>query len=287
MTPVTLQRAQTRRLLHGLRRSGDTDGLPMLLLHGSYASSRWWEPLMSVLPPAILAVAPDLRGCGDSQRTDHGYAIEEQSVDVAALVEYLGWSQFDLVAHSSSGAIAVEYVLTHPSAVRTLTLVDTVPAEGVFTPVETFMLLERMRTDHDLLAQALAALMPTFVGPDALPSDDDLAFFRLLVADAAGMAPAAVVAVAEGLAHWNRFADVGRLTLPALLVWGDLDVVVDRDTTTRTLIAIPGATNLDVLHHVGHSPMIEAPVTLAERIIDFISDDLDDYAAARQSGFDG
>lgn len=44
--------------------------------------------------------------------------------------------------------------------------------------------------------------------------------------------------------------------------------------TTRTLIAIPGANNMEVLHNVGHSPMIEAPLALAfQRLIDFISED--------------
>ena len=100
------------------------------------------------------------------------------------------------------------------------------------------------------------------------------------------MAPAAFTAVAEGLGRWNRFADVAQLTLPTLLVWGELDVIVDRDATTRTLVAMPGAHNLEVIHQVGHSPMIEAPVALAERIIEFITDDLDDYGDVRQMGFD-
>ena len=44
---------------------------------------------------------------------------------------------------------------------------------------------------------------------------------------------------------------------------------------------LPGAANLEVLHNVGHSPMIEAPVALAERIIDFITDDFDDFDNVR------
>ena len=71
-----------------------------------------------------------------------------------------------------------------------------------------------------------------------------------------------------------------------MIVWGDLDTMVDRESVTRTLIAIPGAANLEVLRDVGHSPMIEAPVTLAERIIDFITDDFDEYDEARSLGRD-
>jgi len=284
---MTRHSAQTERLRMAYRRSGDPDGLPMILVHGSYATGRWWEPFMRILPTEILAVAPDLRGCGDTERATDGYDVPDQAADLNAFVDFLGWTDFDLVAHSSSGAVAVEYALARPHIVRTLTLVDSVPAEGVFTPLETYLLLDRMRSDRDLLAQALASLMPTFAGEDAQTEDADRAFFQTLVDDAAAMAPPAFTAVAEGLARWNRFADVDRLTLPTQLIWGDLDIVVDRDATTRTLIAIPGAHNLEVLHHVGHSPMIEAPVALAERIIEFITDDLDDYGAVRQMGYDG
>ena len=74
---------------------------------------------------------------------------------------------------------------------------------------------------------------------------------------------------------------IAALSLPTLLLWGSEDTIVDRDTTMRTLIAIPGAGNLEVLRGVGHSPMIESPVVLAERIIDFIAEDFAEYAEAR------
>jgi len=95
------------------------------------------------------------------------------------------------------------------------------------------------------------------------------------------MAPAAFTAVARALDHWDRFQEVGQLTLPTLLLWGDQDSIVDHAATVRSLIAVPGANNLEILRHVGHSPMIEAPVALAERIIDFITDEFDEFEEIR------
>lgn len=254
------------------RTHGDADGLPMLLLHGSFASSRWWEPFFAILPDEIYAIAPDLRGCGGSERSEDGYEIHEQAEDVAAFVEALGLDAFDLVGHSSGGALAVEYALAHPARLGHLILVDSAPVEGVFTPLEGYQLLDQMREDRPLLRQALAALMPT-TPPSTMTGDEFDAFFEKLVDDATGMAPAAFTAVARALDRWNRFEDVRHLSLPTLLLWGERDTLVDRDSTTRTLLAIPGAANLEVLRGVGHSPMIEAPVALAERIIEFISEE--------------
>ncbi len=59
--------------------------------------------------------------------------------------------------------------------------------------------------------------------------------------------------------HAAHVADLGEAGYP-----------VDRDDVTGTLLAIPGANNLEVLRGVGHCPMIEAPLTFAERLLDFI-----------------
>jgi pimeloyl-ACP methyl ester carboxylesterase len=252
----------------------------MLLLHGSYATSRWWEPFMTALPDEILAIAPDLRGCGASERTSTGYSIEDQAADVASFIEALGWDEFDLIGHSSGGAIAMEYALTYVETARTLTLVNTAPIEGVFTPLETYVLLEKMRSDRELLAQALQSLMPTLNLTGDNPKS--ITYFEQLVDDAQKMEPAAFTALADALNKWNRFGEGRQLTLPTLLIWGDQDIIVDRDAITRTLIAIPGANNLEILRGSGHSPMIEAPVALAELIINFIADDFNEYENLRQ-----
>ncbi len=127
--------------------------------------------------------------------------------------------------------------------------------------------------------------MPAFF---PLEGDDEengpkRAFFNSLVEDAAGMAPAAFTEVAQAVSTWNRFEHANRLTLPTQLIWGELDQIVEREAMTRSLIAIPGANNLEVIRGVGHSPMIEAPLALAELLIDFITDDFAGYEEIRGS----
>lgn len=270
----------TDRLTFHYRTQGATDGLPLLLVHGSFGSSRWWQPLLDLLPEQIHAVAPDLRGCGESDKPQNGYTIEEQAADLADFVEVLGWTGFDLVGHGAGGAIAVEFALAHGARVNRLVLVDPAPVEGIFTPTDGLVLLDQMRGDRALLRKALGLLMPTF---DPLQSAANAALFKQLTDDASAMAPAAFTAVAESLNHWNRLAEAKRLTLPTLLLWGDQDVVVSREAMTRTLIAIPGANNLEVLHGVGHSPMIEAPLTLAEKIVEFMIEDFAQFDEVRFS----
>lgn len=273
----------TPRMTFFCRTWGEDDGIPVLLLHGSYGTSRWWERFARSLPEQIYSVAPDLRGCGGSSMTGGGYGIEDQAVDLECLIGALGWDGFHLVAHSSSGAIAVQYALQNPNKISTLMLVSTVPVEGVFTPIDGYLLLEQMRHDRALLTDAMALLMPGVAAAAQRGQPDEQALIESLVDDALHMAPAAFVDIARSLSHWNRFADARQLTLPTLLVWGDRDVIVDREATTRTLIAIPGANNLEVLRGVGHSPMLEAPQRLADIYVNFITQDFAGFDAIRDS----
>ena len=264
----------TARLRMHYRSHGAGGAMPILLVHGSFATSRWWEPLLNLLPNEFHAIAPDMRGCGSTDHTADGYSVESLAADLSAFVDAMGLLNFDIVAHASAGAVAIEYVLTHPEMARALVLVDSVPLEGVYTPLEALTLLDQMRTNRMLMANALAALMPRFAA-------EDEGGFAHIVDDAAAMAPAAFTEIAVALGTWNRFADARALTLPTLLIWGDEDPIVLRAAMTRTLVAIPGANNLIVLQGVGHSPMLDAPLTLAEHIVDFVTEDFGGYSSIR------
>ena len=91
------------------------------VLFRSYASGRWWERIAAELAGEVYAVAPDLRGCGSSDKPAHGYSIPAQVADLRGLVAALGWEDFHLMAHSSSAAIAVDYSLNDSLAINTLT----------------------------------------------------------------------------------------------------------------------------------------------------------------------
>ncbi|MCB9123441.1 MAG: hypothetical protein H6643_02855 [Caldilineaceae bacterium] len=91
MPDPTLLHIQTRGAFSAA--SGADDGIPLLLLAVT-APGRWWERCCAALPDEIYAVAPDLRGCGQSDKPDGGYTVEEQTADIAALADALRWQTF-------------------------------------------------------------------------------------------------------------------------------------------------------------------------------------------------
>jgi branched-chain amino acid transport system permease protein len=249
---------------------------PVVLVHGSFASSRWWQPVMALLPAEQFTChAPDLPGCGRSDRPDDpaSYAVERLAAVLADLLDALGLWNVDLVGHSLGAAVALSYALANPGRLRSLTLVSTPSPQGTPTPPEGYALLEQMRTDRGLLVQALASIMPAHA-PDP--------FFQQLVDDAQGQAPAAFSAAALALEQWRVDRnELLQLRLPVLLVWGDRDQVVERAVQTALLLSIPGANNLEVLRGCGHTPLVERPEAFAQVLLNFIAQDFVGYAAIR------
>lgn len=255
--------------LHYLARGPDQAETTVLFVHGSLASSRWWQPALAHLPPAWRALAVDLRGSGRSRQPgrddeEHYYTIPHLAADLAAFVAALDLRDYFLVAHSFGGAVALHGLVHRLLAPHGLVLVDTAPAMGVVTPPEAFPYLEQMHHDRGLLVRGLASVMPV-VPPDA--------FFQELVDDAMAMPLAAFTGPARALAQWDVMAQLPTLRLPTLLIWGDRDIIVDLDATRITFLGIAGAANLEVFRGCGHSPMIEQPAAFVDSVVRFIEED--------------
>lgn len=128
---IQQRQVQTARLKVHLREAG-SGSIPVVLIHGNCASSAYYEELMLALPPAYRAIAPDLRGYGETeaQPIDATRGADDWADDLAALVETLGLERFHLVAWSLGAAVAYQYALQHPARLRSITLIAPVSPYG-------------------------------------------------------------------------------------------------------------------------------------------------------------
>ncbi len=125
-------RVATSRLTFHVLSAGPPDGEPVVFLHGNVSSATFWEETMGDLPPGLRAIAPDLRGYGESERgpVDATRGLRDFSDDLHALVEALGLGRFHLVGHSMGGGIAMQYAIDHADRILSLTLVDPLSPYG-------------------------------------------------------------------------------------------------------------------------------------------------------------
>jgi 3-oxoadipate enol-lactonase len=253
-----------------------------VFVHGNFASWRWWKPIFERLPPGYRAIAPDLRGCGDtagetagSTTRDDAYGIPQLADDLLAFVDAIGERSFHLVGHSLGGAVALQFALAHADRVRSLTLVAPAPAAGLGAMRKgrspSALLLRTMNPEHAatmaflhssyrvhhalgtnrfMLRGTLAKMMPsaTLDGADA----------KSLLGDAARMSPDAVVGFLQALHRWNVVDQLWAMHVPTLILAGGKDALVPVAALEETAELLPRG-RLMVWPDVGHSAQVERP----------------------------
>lgn len=97
----------------------------LMLVHGGEDHNRNWDRVVDHLHPHFDIVAPDLRGHGDSEWVDGcAYTISGLVLDLANLVEHLGWSSLSLIGHSLGGALVLKYTAAFPDTVKRVVAIE-------------------------------------------------------------------------------------------------------------------------------------------------------------------
>lgn len=125
----------TCRHLDGLHllEAGSPSGVPVVFVHGNLSSATYWEEELLALPEGYRAIAFDLPGYGESAPGpgwDATLGLRQFCEVLTSVAEALGLGDFHLVGHSLGGGIAMQYLLLHPSRLRSVTLVAPAPPYG-------------------------------------------------------------------------------------------------------------------------------------------------------------
>jgi len=102
--------------LHYLLQAGQGD--PVVLLHGFGQSRQMWRPLMRELATDHIVVAVDLRGAGQSDAPEEGYAKSTMAGDVHELMRLLGYDKVSVVGHGIGTMVAYAYAAQFPAEVE-------------------------------------------------------------------------------------------------------------------------------------------------------------------------
>ena len=99
-------------------------GEPVVLLHGFPETSHAWRKIIPALSEHYTVVAPDLRGCGDTDRPSGGYDKRTVAADVHRLVGHLRLGPINLVSHDVGMMVGYAYACAYPAQVRRLVLME-------------------------------------------------------------------------------------------------------------------------------------------------------------------
>lgn len=121
-SPVTDHRVEANgiRLHYKIAGSGE----PVVLLHGFPETSHAWRKVIPAMSARFTVIAPDLRGCGASDRPDGGYDKRTVAEDIHQLVQRLGLGPINLVGHDVGMMVAYAYAAAYPKEIRRLMLME-------------------------------------------------------------------------------------------------------------------------------------------------------------------
>ena len=182
-------------------------GEPLLLLHGGLGSLDMFAPILPTLAEHRAVIAVDLQGHGRTELGTRLLNLIDMGDDMAALVEKLGYAQVDVLGYSMGGGVAFRMSVQHPQSVRRLVLVSTGFAQDGFYP--------------EMLPQQAA------VGAAMAEQMKDTPMYKSYLAVAPK--PEDFPKLLDQMGAWMRqpydwSADVAKLTMPVMLIYGDSDM---------------------------------------------------------------
>src|SRR6266478_2484512 len=182
-------------------------GEPLLLLHGGLGQIEMFGPNLAKLAQSRQVIGVDLQGHGRTSLGDREISLVDMGDDMASLLKKLGYNKVDVLGYSMGGGVAFQFAAQHPEMVRRLALVSTPYSQDGFYP--------EMLPQQAALGAAMAEQMrgtPMYESYVAIaPHPEE--FPKLL--DAMG-------AYMRKSYDWS--ADVKKLTMPVMLIYGDSDM---------------------------------------------------------------
>ncbi len=256
--------------------------IPIVFLHGNFASWHYWQPCLQNLPDGYCGYAPDFRGCGDSDVTEDGYDIATLSKDILLFADALKINEFHLVGHSLGGAVAQQVAGTSPERILSLTLVAPAPAEGLaaldktfssnsfFSPQNVLHFLDRIGMKRKILSATFKKIMP---GLKNHPK-----FLQQAIDDAIKMDGKAFSGFLETLKKWRGTHLLECFDFPVLIMHGDLDSVIPLFCLKNMQLKIKNC-RFYTFRNIGHAPQLERPKIFNTLLSTFISGhDISDVA---------
>jgi pimeloyl-ACP methyl ester carboxylesterase len=246
---------------------GPEDAPAVLLIMGlAYPAAAWFR-LVPALAEHYRVLRVDNRGAGRTGDVPGApYTVETMAADCLAVLAAAGVEQAHVVGISMGGLMAQELALTAADRVRSLCLMATHPgiAQAVTNPVAMEMLMKRGEMTP---AEAAEASIPFNYAPST-PRDrieEDWAVRMPLAATNDGY-----MAQAVGTSQWSGYDRLPGITVPTLVMTGDVDALVPPANAQILADRIPGA-ELVTVPDANHVLTTDQPEQVAKVLLDWLA----------------
>jgi pimeloyl-ACP methyl ester carboxylesterase len=253
-------------------------GTPVLLLHGYPDSSRLWRhQLPELVRAGFRAIAPDLRGFGESDRPPavEDYAMAKSIADVTALLDALEVDRAHIVGHDWGAGLAWALAALVPERVDRLVVMSVGHPNTLRQP----SLAQREKAWYQLLFQFEDVA-------EALIQRDDWRLFREMLGDAKDVdryiadlsRPGALTAAlnwyranASPAQELERTRPFPSVAAPTLGIWSTGDEYLLEEGLAGSGEHVMGTWRYERIEDAGHWVPLDAPERVNELLVEFLS----------------
>ncbi|MDJ0795409.1 MAG: alpha/beta fold hydrolase [Calothrix sp. MO_167.B12] len=254
---------------------GQSDLLPVVLLHGLVSQSYSWRDILPGLAQqGTRAIAPDWIGCGFSSKSDtreFAYTPDAFITALADLLEALELEKFSLVVQGFLGSVGLQYALRHPEKIANIAILNTPIAPTAKLPwkikqmglpfVGDMMTQDPLLVDRTLEGGSRYVIDEKHLGIYRKPFLKTSASGRSLLATIRNLQLAkSMEEIESGFKQWDK---------PILVQWGAIDPWLDVSMGENFAQSVPNGEFIR-LNNVGHYPQEHYHETILEDLLPFV-----------------
>ncbi len=250
-------------------------GESLVLIHGLGVSIESWAWNIEALSAHYRVIALDIPGFGRSSPPSDGsfYQPDNSTRLFYCFLDALGIRRATLVGHSMGGYVAMQVCLRYPHIADRLILVS---SAGLGQEIDLFTRLLAVWPLGEMLFQPLPAVIE-WMG-DRLLSAGLSASYRermLEFYQSPGAKQSLLNTLRAGVNLNGQFitfsdAELQKLSLPVLLVWGQQDNVLPVQHIHRAAKVMPNS-RAAILDQARHAPHIDRAEEFNRLVLDFLS----------------
>jgi pimeloyl-ACP methyl ester carboxylesterase len=246
----------------------------IVLIHGYSLSSAEWAKVLPLLPENLYtAYAIDLRGFGDSGKTEDGNEFEQLVADLEGFLDAMHVGQAVMIGHSMGGSLLQDFVLAHPDRVSALVLSDAFARNespiGISDSVQKR--IDGYGTD-DANRRVFEAAMPRYFDAGNVTPAELQAFVNQALKESN---PTLKGLLAEeytiAAIPTERYSAI---KVPTLILVGANDPFVPNKQVLALANGIAGVRWAAIVPHSGHTPMWEQPKVWTSTVRLFLENSL-------------
>jgi len=242
---------------------GNSDGLPIILLHGYTDSWHSFDSVLRNLPKNFHAFAITQRGHGNSDKPVSGYSPKDFANDVAAFIEKRKLGPVVIVGHSMGGVVAQRFAMDHPKHTKAIVIIGSATSVKNFSSVNEFV--EIVNQLNDPIEPAFAEEFQK----STLAKPINNLYYKELVGESLKVPARVWKTILNDLMNYDPSAELINIRKPTLVIWGDQDIFCKQESQYNLLESIKDSRIL-VYKGTGHAVHWEEPKRFSNDLVLFI-----------------